>query len=72
MDYQKMIKKLEEEEERFDTTDSQRDANKWRIKWIKMLNEPKPPETPYIRLDPILESLNDPNFTCTPNRLLQR
>lgn len=72
MDYQKMIKKLEKENEQFDTTEGQREANVWRIKWIKMLNEPKPPETPYVRLDPILESLNDPNFTCTPNCLLQR
>jgi hypothetical protein len=72
MDYQKMIKKLEEENERFDTTEGQRDANKWRIHQLKLLNRPKSPETPYVRLDPISESLRDPDFRCTPSSLLQR
>lgn len=69
-DYEKMIKKLEEENERFDTTESQREANKWRIKQLKLFNQPKHPQTPYVRLDVVSESLKDKDFRCTPNKLL--
>lgn len=72
MDYQKMIKKLEEENERFDTSEGQREANLHRIKQLKWLNRPKSPETPYVRLDPVSERLRDPDFRCTPSSLLQR
>lgn len=70
MDYKKLIERLEKENERVDTTEGQREANLHRIKWIMMLNEPKHPETPYVRLDVIREGLKDKNFRCTPSSML--
>jgi hypothetical protein len=71
MDYLKMIKKLEEENERFDTTEWQREANIWRIKYLKLVNRPKSPETSYIRLDPVSERLKDENYSCAPGAILR-
>jgi hypothetical protein len=67
---EKMIKKLKDENERFDTLESQREANEWRIKYLKMMSKPKGPVTPYIRLNPISERLLNEQYSCTPNKLL--
>lgn len=70
MDYKKLIERLENENERVDVSEGQREANLHRIKLIKLMNQPKPPQTPYVRLDPISERLNDGNFRCTPSSML--
>lgn len=69
-DYQKKIEQLEKENERFDTTEAQREANKWRVKQLKHLIKPKPPVTNYMRLDPIRERLKDESFTVRPSHFL--
>jgi hypothetical protein len=70
MDYEALIKKLEDESNRVDCTDAQREANKWRINYLKLVNRPKTPETPYKPLDPVSERLRDKDYTMAPNRLL--
>lgn len=72
MDAEQFIKRLEAQNELPDTTEAQREANAYRIRHIELINRPKTPKEPYVRLDPVFERLKDPNFTCTPNRLLQR
>ncbi|WP_264737343.1 hypothetical protein [Cytobacillus firmus] len=39
--YDEKIKRLEEENEQFDTSEGQREANMWRIKYIKLMDRPK-------------------------------
>ena len=73
MDAEQFIKRLEAQNKLPDTTEAQREANAYRIKYIKLINRPnKTPKEPYVRLDPVSERLKDPNFTCTPSSLLQR
>ncbi|MGN7398065.1 hypothetical protein [Peribacillus frigoritolerans] len=72
MDVEQFIKRLEAQNKLPDTTEAQREANAYRIKCIKLINRPKTPEEPYVRLDPVSERLKDPNFTCTLSSLLQR
>ena len=70
MDAEQFIKRLEAQNELPDTTPWQREANDFRIKYIKLINRPKPVVTPYVRLDPVSERLRDSNFRCTPSSLL--
>lgn len=71
MNYEKVIKVLEDENNRVDVTEWQRSANLHRIQWIRLMNRPKQPAEPYVRLDIVSERLKDPNFTCRPNSLLK-
>lgn len=70
-DYEQLIKRLEEENSRVDTKEAQREANEWRIKYIKMFNRPKSPDAPYVLLDAVRNALATPGYTCAPNRLLE-
>lgn len=72
MDYEKVIRALEDENKRVDTTEWQRSANLHRIKWIRLMNRPKQPVEPYVRLDVVSERLRDPDFRCTPESILQK
>ncbi|MEH7023636.1 hypothetical protein [Priestia megaterium] len=70
LDYEKLIKRLEDENTRVDVTDAQKEVNKHRIKWIRMVNRPKPPVTPYIRFNLVEEKLKNPDFQWSPNSLM--
>lgn len=72
MDYEKVIRALEDENKRVDTTEWQRSANLHRIQWIRLMNRPKQPAEPYVSLDLVSERLKNPEFTCRPNSLLQK
>ncbi|MFJ7832606.1 hypothetical protein ACIQXU_20750 [Peribacillus sp. NPDC097284] len=72
MDYEKVIKALEDENNRGNVTEWQRSANLHRIQWIRMMNIPKTPETPYVRIDAVRERLKDNDYTCAPNSIWHR
>ncbi|MEL3961300.1 hypothetical protein MKZ01_08480 [Lysinibacillus endophyticus] len=71
-DYESLIERLFDENSRVDTTDAQREANEFRIKQIRLMNRPIPPNTPYIRFDPITERLQDSNYSYAPSKLLSK
>ncbi|WP_285765892.1 hypothetical protein [Peribacillus sp. SI8-4] len=70
MDYKQVIKKLEDENSRINTSEGQKEANEFRIKWIKELHEEKPPYTPSKFTDIVMERMFDRSYSCTPNRVL--
>lgn len=70
LDYEQVIKKLEDENERPNITEAQKEVNEWRIKYIKLMNRPKTVDEPYTYKNPVVEALKDPNFTCAPNLIL--
>jgi hypothetical protein len=70
MDFKDFIKRLENENNRADTTEAQRECNIWRMRWLKMMNSSKPKDTSYKRLDPISMRLENETYTVAPNRLL--
>ncbi|SSS88045.1 Uncharacterised protein [Acinetobacter baumannii] len=69
---QDLIQKLLAQNKLPDTTEAQRSANLHRIQWIGLMNRPKQPAEPYVRLDVVSERLRDPNFTCAPESILQK
>lgn len=71
LDYEKLIKRLEDENKRVDVSDAQKEVNLHRIKWIKLVNRPKPPVTPYVRLNMAEEKLKNPDFQLNVNTLLR-
>ncbi|MEH6946217.1 hypothetical protein V7068_03950 [Bacillus sp. JJ634] len=69
--YETLIKRLEDENSRVDTTKAQKEANQWRIRYLQMTNRPKKSsETPYVRIDAVRNALTKPGYTCAPNRIL--
>lgn len=70
MNHIELIERLERENQRVDTKEAQREANTWRIHWLKMMNRPKEAVGEYKRLDMVSERLNDSNFRVTPSSLL--
>ncbi|QKE76214.1 hypothetical protein HPK19_25735 (plasmid) [Arthrobacter citreus] len=71
IDYNQLIQKLEDENNRVDTSEGQREANAFRIKYIKLINRPKQPNAPYVRLNPVQDRLDDKEYRLTPNGLLE-
>ncbi|PCD05701.1 hypothetical protein CMV16_21970 [Peribacillus simplex] len=70
MDFKQIIKKSEDENSRIDTSEGQKEANEFRIKWIKELHEEKPPYIPSKSTDILMERMFDLSYSCTPNRVL--
>jgi len=71
-DYEKLIKRLEDENKRVDVSDAQKEVNLHRIRWIRLVNRPKSPGTPYVRLNVVEEKLKDPDFQCAPHFLMKK
>lgn len=70
IDYKEMIHRLEAENQLIDLPESQREANKWRMKLLELYHREKVEHTSTIFLDPIAERLTSPSYRCTPAKLL--
>lgn len=69
-DYKEIIKRLEQQNTLPDTTEAQREANIFRIEWLKRLNKEKPSCTTTIFYDAVQQRLAH-GYSITPNGLLQ-
>lgn len=70
INYEDIIRKLKEENERIDTTDSQRQANEWRLKFLEQINREKVFSESTKSTDVIFERLKDPSYRFTPQNVL--
>lgn len=52
------------------TTQAQKEANEWRMRWIKILSKEKNTQSEATFYDPIYESLVNPEKVVRPSSLL--
>ncbi|NSL68293.1 hypothetical protein [Bacillus toyonensis] len=71
-DYLTMIRKLEVANENPDISEAQKEANEFRIKWLKGIHRDKPVCTSSESTDVIWQRIMHPNYSCAPNRMLIR
>ncbi|WML40756.1 hypothetical protein RCG19_03430 [Neobacillus sp. OS1-2] len=69
MDYKQVIERLEKQNMNPDTTEAQREANNFRISWLKMIHREKPSKTKTVFYDAVQQRLVHGN-SVTPNGLL--
>jgi hypothetical protein len=68
-DYEKIIKRLEQQNMNPDTTAAQKEANNFRVQWLKKLHREKPSVTKTTFYDPIQERLAH-GYAISPSSLL--
>lgn len=69
-DQNEIIERLKQQNNQADTTDAQREANKWRISFLEALHQEKPQTSPTNATDILLEAHKQSNYRCTPRSLL--
>ena len=70
IDHKDIIERLEQQNSWVDTTEAQRQANKWRISFLKAVHKEKPQTSPTNATDILLEAHKQPGYRCTPRSLL--
>lgn len=69
-DIEQIIKKLENENKRPDTSPAQRESNYFRMLWLKRMNKDKNISKPIQSTDVMIERLRDPGYTFSPSKIL--
>lgn len=69
-DFNEIIERMEQQNSLVDTTDAQREANRFRIQWLNWLHRDKPAYEPTKATDMLLEAHKQPGYRCTPRSLL--
>ncbi|MBV7505649.1 hypothetical protein KW850_10315 [Bacillus sp. sid0103] len=68
-DYKQIIEQLKQQNMNPNTSESQREANSFRVKWLEMLHKEKPAPTKIVFYDAVQQRLAH-GYSITPNKLL--
>lgn len=68
--WEEIIERLEAQNMLPDTSESQIEANEFRCKWLRWINEEKSPHTPPVFFDPVTTSVMNPGVILSPQALM--
>lgn len=69
-EHEQIIKQLEAQNALPDTSAAQREANEWRIKWLRWAYVEKTLTEPPVFFDPVTQAIENPDWRFSPRVFL--